>query len=191
MGSSTVPHERLESERLVIRCWSPQDAPLFKAALDSSLPELQRWIPWARNEPSPLDVLEDRLRGYEDDFFAGRSALFALMDLDETEVLGGAGLYRRVGPGALEIGYWVRSDHAGQGFATEAARAMTDVGFTLAGIEVLEIRCDPSNAPSAAVPVKLGYALSETRLEPSLGPTGESRSTMIWRLTIERYGTPR
>ena len=191
LGSSTVPHERLESERLVIRCWSPQDAPLFKAALDSSLPELQRWIPWARNEPSPLDVLEDRLRGYEDDFFAGRSALFALMDLDETEVLGGAGLYRRVGPGALEIGYWVRSDQAGQGLATEAAQAMTDVGFMLTGSERMEIHCDPLNRPSIAVPEKLGYELAETWVDHAVGPTGEPRDTMIWLLRTERYGATR
>ena len=158
--TDTVPPERIESERLIMRCWHPHDAPLLKAALDSSLPELQRWIPWAMramNEPSELDVLEDRLSGYRDDFFAGRSALFALMDPDETEVLGGAGLYRRVGPHALEIGYWVRSDQAGQGLATEAVQAMTDVGFMLSGIERIEIHCDPLNAPSIAVPRKLGY----------------------------------
>ena len=186
----TVPPERIESERLVIRCWHPDDASLFKAALDESLPELQRWIPWAMKEPSKLDVLEDRLSGYRDDFFAGRNALFALMDPDETEVLGGAGLYRRVGPGALEIGYWVRSDQAGQGLATEVARVMTDVGFMLAGIERLEIHCDPHNGPSAAVPRKLGYEHSETLVDHVVGPSGESRDTMIWRLTAERYGAP-
>lgn len=189
--TDTVPPERVESERLLIRCWHPHDAPVFKVALDSSLPELQRWIPWATNEPSPIDVLEDRLSGYRDDFFAGRSALFALMDPDETEVLGGVGLYRRVGPGALEIGYWVRSDQAGQGLATEAASAMTDVGFMLSGIERIEIHCDPLNAPSVAVPEKLGYELAETLVDHMVSPSGASRDTMIWLLTTERYGATR
>ena len=186
--TDAVPPERIESERFVMRCWHAHDAPVLKAALDSSLPELQRWIPWAMNEPSQLDVLEDRLSGYRDDFFAGRSALFALMDPDETEVLGGAGLYRRVGPGALEIGYWVRSDQAGRGLATEAACAMTDVGFMLSGIERIEIHCDPLNAPSIAVPKKLGYQQEQTLVGHAVGPTGESRDTVIWRLTAERYG---
>lgn len=186
--SDTVPPERIESERLLIRCWHPHDAPIFKDALDSSLPELQRWIPWAMNEPSPIDVLEDRLSGYRDDFFTGRSALFALMDPDETEVLGGVGLYRRIGPGALEIGYWVRSDQAGQGLATEAAQAMTDVGFMLTGIERMEIHCDPLNRPSITVPEKLGYELVETLVDHAVGPTGVPRDTMIWRLTPEVYG---
>ena len=44
-------------------------------------------------------------RVYRDDFFAGRNALYALLDHDDREVMGGAGLYRtRVGPGAIEIG---------------------------------------------------------------------------------------
>ena len=189
--TDSVPPERIESERLVMRCWHPHDAPLFKVALDSSLPELQRWIPWAMNEPSQLDLLEDRLNGYRDDFFGGRSALFALMDPDETEVLGGAGLYRRVGPGALEIGYWVRSDQAGQGFATEAAHAMTEAGFMLSGIERIEIHCDPLNAPSISVPRKLGYEHGETLVDHAVGPRGESRDTMIWRLTMEAYAATR
>ena len=189
--TDTAPPERIESERLLIRCWHPHDAPLFKAALDSSLPELQRWIPWAMNEPSSLGVLEDRLNGYRDDFFAGRTALFALFDPDESEVLGGVGLYRRVGPGALEIGYWVRSDQAGQGLATEAAHAMTDVGFMLSGIEQMEIHCDPLNVPSVAVPKKLGYELAETLVDHAVGPTGEPRDTMIWLLRTERYGATR
>jgi RimJ/RimL family protein N-acetyltransferase len=143
------------------------------------------------NEPSSLEVLEDRLNGYRDDLFSGRSALFALMDPDETEVLGGVGLYRRIGPGGLEIGYWVRSDQVGQGLATEAAQAMTDVGFMLTGIERMEIHCDPLNRPSIAVPKKLGYELAETLVDHAVGPTGAPRDTMIWRLTPEVYGVIR
>ena len=139
------------------------------------------------NEPSPLEVLEDRLSGYRDDFFAGRSALFALMDPDETEVLGGVGLYRRIGPGGLEIGYWVRSDQAGRGLATEATHAVTDVGFMLSGIERMEIHCDPLNTPSIVVPKKLGYELAETRVDHAVGPKDAPRDTMIWRLTPDVY----
>ena len=41
------PPYRIETERLVIRCWNPADAPLLKEAIDSSLEELQAWMPWA------------------------------------------------------------------------------------------------------------------------------------------------
>ena len=33
---------------------------------------------------------------------------------------------RRVGPVAIEIGYWIRSDHAGRGYATEAAAILVE-----------------------------------------------------------------
>jgi hypothetical protein len=35
--------ERIESERLVIRCWHPDDAPALKDAIDSSLGQLREW----------------------------------------------------------------------------------------------------------------------------------------------------
>ena len=53
--------ERIESERLVIRCWRPEDAPLLKEAIDSSLDDLQPWVTWAVQEPSSVDTLAERL----------------------------------------------------------------------------------------------------------------------------------
>jgi len=176
-----IPATPIRTARLLLRCWEPADAPRFKRSLDASLPELRRWIPWAREEPSELHVLEERLAGYERDFHAGANALYAILDADGRDVLGGVGLYRRVGPGALEIGYWIRSDLAGRGLATEAAAALTQAGLALEGIERLEIRCDPANAASAAVPRKLGYNHART-VETPLDEGGR-RLTMIWELS--------
>src|SRR5262249_38083416 len=55
---------RLESERLVIRCWSPEDAPLLKDAVDRSLEHLRPWMPWTPDEPEELEVVAARLRGF-------------------------------------------------------------------------------------------------------------------------------
>ncbi|MGI8886006.1 MAG: hypothetical protein ACR2G9_03745 [Gaiellaceae bacterium] len=53
------PPYRIVSERLVIRCWEPLDAPLVKEAIDSSLEHLQPWMPWARAEPQELSEKVD------------------------------------------------------------------------------------------------------------------------------------
>ncbi len=188
MSPIGIPATPIRTARLLLRSWEPGDAPRFKRSLDASLPELRRWIPWARDEPSELSVLEARLAGYESDFVSGGNALYAILDPDGAEILGGVGLYRRVGPGALEIGYWIRSDLAGRGLATEATEALTHVGLAVDGIERIEIRCDPENAASAAVPRKLGYRhvrTIETPLEE-----GGTRLTMVWELTsAELHGT--
>ncbi len=110
-----------------------------------------------------------------------------MFDAAEAELLGGVGLYRRVGPGALEIGYWVRSDRTGRGIATEAARALTGAAFATAGVDRVEVHCDPRNAASAAVPGKLGYRHRETREGDARTPDGEPRATMIWELSAAEH----
>ena len=182
-----LPPARIETERFVLRCWSAKDARLFKSALDMSLEALQKWIPWARDEPSPLSLIEERLRQYHNDFNAGKNALYAMMDVDEREVLGGVGLYRRVGPGALEIGYWVRSDLAGMGLATAGTAALTNAGFSIPRISRIEIHCDPRNEPSAAIPRKLGYSLTEIRKDVETSSDDPERSTMVWTLSADEY----
>ena len=126
--------------------------PALRAAIDASLPELLPWIPWAKDEPSTLEELECRLVGYREDFEAGGDMLYAVIDPAHEQLLGGIGLYRRVGPGALEIGYWIRSDRVGEGLTTEAATAVTLIGLGLQGVERLEIHVDPANGASAAIP---------------------------------------
>ena len=183
----SVPPERLRSPRMLIRCWHPDDAPAFKRSLDASLEAMRPWIPWTRAEPSELSVLTARLAGYREDFFAGRDALYGLLDLDDREVLGGIGLYRRVGPGAIELGYWIRSDLAGRGLTTEASRVLTEVAFSLPDIDRIEVHCDPDNGASVAIPRKLGYRHRETVHIEDERATNESGATMIWEMTAARY----
>jgi RimJ/RimL family protein N-acetyltransferase len=97
-------------------------------------------------------------------------------------VLGGTGLHPRVGAHALEIGYWMRSDAAHQGLATEAAGALAAVAFAIPGVERVEIRCDPKNVRSAAIPRRLGFRHLVTLEADASTPTGEPRDTMVWSL---------
>jgi RimJ/RimL family protein N-acetyltransferase len=181
-----IPPERIGTDLFVLRRWSPSDASRFKQALDSSLVQLREWIPWALDEPSSLDVLEERLSRFHSDFVSGGDALYAILDPLEREVLGGVGLYRRVGQGAVEIGYWIRSDLTGRGLATRAAAELTDVARSLSDVSRVEIHCDPRNGASVAIPRKLGYRHRETRRDGSQWPDGNKRDLMIWELDVER-----
>ncbi len=93
-----------------------------------------------------------------------------------------AGLHPRGSTDHLEIGYWIRTDATGNGFAVEAARAMTVAGFAATNVERLEIHCDAENGRSAAVARRLGFELTRTIREGAVTARGESRNTLVWTL---------
>jgi RimJ/RimL family protein N-acetyltransferase len=55
-----------------------------------------------------------------------------------------------------ELGYVFHPDVAGQGYATEAARAMLDLGFRQLGLHRVIARLDARNEPSAKLAERLG-----------------------------------
>jgi RimJ/RimL family protein N-acetyltransferase len=181
------PAYRIVTRRLVIRCYNPADAPLMKASIDESLEHLRPWMPWASGEPQELQAKIEGLRRFRGQFDLGQNFVYGVFDLQETRLLGGAGLHPRVEGNALEIGYWIHKDFINQGFATEVSAALTKVAFEVNGVERMEIHCDPENARSAAIPRKLGYTHEATlrrRTTPAPATTGDS---MIWTLFAEDY----
>ena len=180
------PAYRIVTPRLVIRCWQPQDAPKLKEAVDNSVEHLRRWLPWATDEPEPLERKLERIRRWRGDFDLGLDFVYGVFDPAEARVLGGTGLHNRIGPDAREIGYWVRADSIGKGIATEFSAALTRVAFEVDKLSRVEIHVVVGNAASAAVPRKLGYVHEATvrRPHPGGGPLSE---TMIWTMFAEKY----
>jgi RimJ/RimL family protein N-acetyltransferase len=144
-------------------------------------------MPWARNEPKSLDAEVSWLRSVRADFDLGKNFAYGILDPDDTTVLGAGGLHPRVGPQALEIGYWIHVSRVGKGYATEAAGAWTRVAFEVEGVRRVEIHCDPTNERSAAVPRKLGFTHEATLRGRSLTADGEERDSMIWSMVRDEY----
>jgi len=169
---------RIETERLVIRCWDPADAALLKEAVDASLDHLREWMPWAAAEPTTLEEKRALLESFARMFERGEDHVYGIFDRDEGRVVGGTGLHPRLTGDAREIGYWIRADAIGRGLATESTAALTRVGFELDGLEWMEIHCDPGNVRSAAIPRKLGYTQAEER---------DGQGHLIFRLLRAQY----
>ena len=158
---------RIETERLVIRCYEPRDAPLVKEAVDSSLEHLRPWMPWAEDEPQTLEEKTELMRSFRSWFDAGENFVYGIFARDESELLGGTGLHPRIEAGGLEIGYWIRAGATRRGLVTESTAAITRAGFEICAADRIEIRIEPGNDASFGVPRKLGF-LEEATLRRRL-----------------------
>jgi RimJ/RimL family protein N-acetyltransferase len=156
------PPYRIETERLVIRCYEPGDAELLKEAIDSSIDHLRPWMPWVESEPQTLEEKIALVKSFRSQFDAGENFTYVIVTADESEVLGGSGLHPRVGPGGIEIGYWIRPSATRQGIATEVSAALTRAGFEVCEADRVEIRIEPGNEPSLGIPRKLGFVEEAT-----------------------------
>ena len=186
-----TPPYRIETTRLVLRCWEPCDAAAKKMAIDSSREHLAPWMPWAREDPLSLDQHVKQNREFRARFDSDQDYIYAIWDRDEKEVVGGCGLHTRRGPYAFEIGYWIAAGHARKGFATEATRALVEIGFRHCEKARIEIYCDPENIPSRRIPHNLGFMHEVTRRRFYPGIVeGELRDTMIWTMLQEEFPTP-
>ncbi len=176
--------DHVQSDRLTLRRWRAADVDALAAAITSSTDHLRPWMPWIAFEPV---TRADRLTWIEqvtDEWAAGGDVVFGMF-VDEV-VVGGSGLHRRSGPGTLDIGYWVHADHVRQGIAREAAAALTDVAFTIAEINAVEIHHDRDNVASGAVPASLGYLFVAEASRPLTAP-GECGIDCQWRVERDAW----
>lgn len=154
------PPEHIETERLILRPWTLDDAPRLALAVRESLPELQRFMPWALGDVSDA-AYEVVVAQMIADWESNTDYVYGVLDRrDDTTVLGGSGLHARAGPDELEVGYWVHSDHHRRGIALELSAALTDAGFAV-GCRNLLLACDVANTASEGVIRKLGYRYAE------------------------------
>ncbi len=182
---------RIETERLVIRCYKPVDAPLLKKSVDENLEHLAPWMPWIKFEPETLQAKSDRIAAFIRKYTIGEDFTMGIFNKEETMLLGGTGLHTRLEGNALEIGYWLHKDYINKGMITENVNALTKVAFEIEGIDRLEIHCDERNIASARVPQKCGFSLREIRIGNAKDNDGNDRNTMIWELSRAAYlGNP-
>jgi len=178
---------RIETERLLIRCWSPADAPALRAALDESDQHLRPWIPWMKDEPKTLDETATWLRQKRANFDLDKDFWYGIFDSGGQSLIGEIGLMTRAGPGAREIGYWISQSCEGNGYASEATAATIRVAFEIDKVERIEIYCAPENEPSVAIPRKMGFLHEATLAGRYIDSEGDVHNTMVWTLFSDAY----
>jgi RimJ/RimL family protein N-acetyltransferase len=191
-GVTALVPGRIRTDRLLLRSWAAEDAPALLPLLEANRAHLGPWIPPHVAAPVPLEALAARLEGFAGDFAAGRSFRFALLTRKGGQLLGEADLFPRNATGrvpladadCVELGYWLDAAVTGHGYATEATRALLDLAATELGIGHAEVRCEMTNAASAAVPRRLGLVLSGVVTDDAVVPGAPRVTLQIWTCAL-------
>ncbi len=155
---------RLETERLVLRPLEEGDLPAMTAYRGD--PEVCRFLPFPPQTVDDIRARIGRLLGTTT--LAGENAGIpvGIFRRDDGLLLGDLVLFHLDAVhGSAEIGWVIRPDAGGRGYATEAARALLDAAFRIYGLRRVIARLDAENILSARLAERLGMRLEARLIE--------------------------
>jgi RimJ/RimL family protein N-acetyltransferase len=177
----------IHTRRLVLREIDEDDFDAVHAY--GSDPEVVQYVPWGPNtEPVTHDFIQ---RCMERAMAEPRlEYVFGVVPRESIDLVGSVGLYLRSADAhQAMLGYAYGRAAWGQGYATEAALAMVELGFDVLGLRRIWASCDPRNHASARVLEKVGMKL-EGHLRESTNIRGTLRDELVWGI-LEREWTAR
>lgn len=148
----------LETERLWLREFALADADALEKVLGDAT--AMEFYPSAFDRMGVEAWIVRNQRRYREE----GSGLWAMVLKESGEVIGDCGCVRQEVEGRteLEIGYHVRRDLWGNGYATEAARACLDYAFTRPGAAKTISMIRPENLRSRRVAEKIGLSCEKS-----------------------------
>jgi [ribosomal protein S5]-alanine N-acetyltransferase len=145
----------LETPRLILREFVPEDGDALARILSD--PQTMRYY------PAPFDRagVEGWIARNQRRYAADGHGLWAMELKSIGEMIGDCGvtLQEVDGERLSEIGYHLRRDLWGRGYATEAARACRDYGFAQLKMDFLISLIRPENQPSCRVAQRNGMTI--------------------------------
>ncbi len=156
-----------ESERLILRAYTPEDAAEMQRVISESRAHLTPWLSWCRTghldvESSLAEIMQWRME-FRKPMTLNRIVLGVY--LKETgELVGGSGIHDiRRDTASCETGYWMSPKHVRKGYTLEACRrtiswALESQDKGGMGLARVRIYTSDKNEPSAKLIEKLGIA---------------------------------
>ncbi len=183
---------RHETERLILRDWRADDWAEQWRVTDT--PTVMRWLGGLMGEEGRAKQIA-RIETCN----AAHGFCFWLVERKDDgghlarEMLGMCGLKRADAPGSsvtgtIEVGWRLREDAWGHGYAKEAATAALDLGFGRFGADEIVALTVEGNAPSWGLMKKLGMQrrvdldYTDSRYGADLNPT------IVYAITAEQWG---
>ncbi|MGF1688014.1 GNAT family N-acetyltransferase [Photobacterium japonica] len=144
--------QSIESNRLLLRPFSPNDAErVAELAGDEVIAEMTANIP----HPYAVSDAESWIGTHEALFLSGKGVVFAIV-LKESFELIGAISFPKLDNGLGVLGYWLGVSFWGNGYATEASKALISFSKEHYGLTTLQVMHLVENERSRSVIEKLG-----------------------------------
>ena len=143
----------IETDRLLLRLFKEKDATeVSKLCNNYNLYKTTLYLPY----PYALEDALSWIKGQYDNLHHDKGYEFAITDKSTGTILGAMALTNNQKWKNGEIGYWVGEEYWGNGYASEAAKAILEFAFTEKSYHKVFARCFPSNIASARVIEKIG-----------------------------------
>jgi ribosomal-protein-alanine N-acetyltransferase len=178
LGELLADLPALETDRLLLRKIARDDAAdIFEYAADSETP---RYMPWEPHQS--IQATHDYLDGALERYRLRLPGPWAIVHKRDAKMIGtiSFGAWER-GHHWAEIGYVLNRRYWGQGYMTEAVRAIVAFGFRELGLNRIQARCDVRNSGSARVMEKAGMTC-EGVLRQQLFEKGGYRDMKIYSI---------
>lgn len=150
---------RLSGARLYLRPPELRDYQAWSELREASREFLAPWEPTWPDDDLSRDAYRRRLRRYQRDAREDLGYAFFLFDAQTDALIGGLTLsnLRRGVTQSAALGYWTGEPFAGQGYMTEAVRAVASHVFEDLHLHRLEAACLPSNERSKRLLRRVGF----------------------------------
>lgn len=143
---SEIGFPLLSNDRLLLRRVVPGDV--------SAIREISVYDGvWAESDPEAVEILAR----IERDYRRGESIHWGICLPGSDEVVGTCGFYRGFAGKVGEVGYILRPAFRGRGIMTAALELVTAYGLNELRLDEIVAYADPSNEPSIAVLLRLGF----------------------------------
>ena len=173
----------IETDRLILRPHRTGDGPALHEALVESLADLRKFLwflPWIAEEQTP-ESAEIRCRKSEANFVSRVDLPFLVFEKVTGRLVGSVGLHRTDWQvPKTEVGYWVRTSAAGNGYVTEGVQALVACAFDRLGAQRVELVTDEENIASRKVAERCGFELEGILRNAQRGQDGRLRNACIY-----------
>jgi len=148
------PEKRtITTERLILRPFALSDAQRVSELCNNyNVYKSTLTLPY----PYPIECALSWIETHEDEFNNDNSYEFAITDKNTNELYGAIGLRNNRTHRNGELGYWIGEDHWGNGYATEATKAVINFAFTEKHYHKVYARFFATNPGSGRVMQKSG-----------------------------------